>query len=107
MKKYCLIIQIKPEYADKYKNIHLHPWREMLTAIKDAGFVNEVIYFFNNQSIVFLECPDLDSCDADLRAQDICNKWDETVSPWFAAKPILAEKIFDLKQQLAGYLDQQ
>jgi L-rhamnose mutarotase len=104
MKKFCLIIPIKPEYANVYKEIHIDPWPDMLAAIREAGFTNEVIYYFNDQSIVFLECADLDACDARLRATAVCQKWDETVCPWFAGEPVLAEKIFDLNQQLDGRL---
>ena len=104
MKKYLLIIKVKPEFRKEYIDIHLNPWREMLEAIRDAGFTNEVIWYFEDQSIIYLECEDHDSCNAALRASDICKKWDVTVCPWFAADPVVAEKIFDLNQQLEGTL---
>jgi len=104
MKKYCIIIEVKPECEEAYIHIHNHPWREMLEAIREAGFVNEVIYYHKNQSIIFLECEDHDACNAKLRVTEICKKWDATVCPWFAADPVLPPKIFDLNQQLDGEL---
>lgn len=104
MNKYLIIIKVKPENREEYINIHKDPWREMLEAIRDAGFVNEVIWYFEDQSIIYLECEDLNNCDAALRATEICKKWDVTVCPWFAADPVVGEKIFDLNQQLNGSL---
>lgn len=105
MKKFCIVIPIKQENRQEYIAIHKQPWREMLEAIKEAGFTNEVIFYHNDQSIIFLECDDLTACDAVLRATDICKKWDVTVCPWFSGDAVVLEKIFDLNQQLDGYLD--
>ncbi len=104
MNKYLLIIKIKPKAKEEYINIHKNPWNEMLLAIKEAGFVNEVIWYFEDQSIIYLECPDHDECNAKLRATEICKKWDVKMAPYFKAEPVMAEKIFDLNQQLEGNL---
>ena len=104
MKKYLIVIKIKPENRKEYIEIHKNPWREMLEAIRQAGFTNEVIWYFEDQSIIYLECEDQVACNAALRATEICKKWDITVCPWFAADPVLPEKIFDLNQQLEGIL---
>ena len=104
MKKYLMVIKVKPEFQKEYIDIHQNPWREMLEAIRAAGFVNEAIWYFENQSIIYLECPDHDECNAKLRATEVCKRWDVTVGPWFASQPIMPEKIFDLNQQLDGKL---
>ena len=107
MKKYLCIIEVKPECCEEYIDIHHHPWPEMLAAIREAGYTNEAIWFYKGQSIIYLECPDdttHEECDRRLRATDVCRKWDLTVCPWFAAPPVMAEKIFDLNQQLDGEL---
>lgn len=106
MKKYLIVIKVKSQYREQYIKIHQNPWQEMLEAIRDAGFVNEVIWYFEDQSIIYLEAPDQDECNARLRATEICKKWDVTVCPWFASDPVIPEKIFDLNQQLQGYLTQ-
>ena len=104
MKKYLLVIKVKPEYREDYIEIHKNPWREMLEAIRAAGFVNEVIWYFEDQSIIYLECEDHDECNAKLRASEVCKRWDIEMAPRFAAPPVMAEKIFDLNQQLDGEL---
>ena len=104
MKKYLIVIKVKPEMREEYIDIHKNPWREMLEAIRDAGFKNEVIWYFEDQSIIYLECEDHDECNARLRATEICKKWDIEMAPRFAAAPVMPEKIFDLNQQLAGEL---
>ena len=107
MKKYLCVINIKPECREEYIAIHKNPWREMLEAIRAAGYTNEAIFYYNDQSIIYLECPDdttHEACDQRLRATEICKKWDVTVCPWFAAEPVMFEKIFDLNQQLEGTL---
>lgn len=104
-KRYCLIIEVKPEHIEEYIAIHKEPWREMLEAIRDAGIKDEIIYFHKNQSIIFMECDDFEYCNAKLRATDVCKKWDEKLVPWFEEVAIaFPEKIFDLNQQLEGKL---
>jgi L-rhamnose mutarotase len=104
MKKFCVVIEIREECAKEYVAIHNNPWREMLEAIRASGFTNEVIFYYKNQSIIFLECDDFEKCNTRLRSTDICKKWDITVCPWFKGDPAIAEKIFDLNQQLDGTL---
>jgi len=104
MKKYLIVIKVKPEFRDEYIEIHKNPWREMLEAIREAGFKNEVIWYFEDQSIVYLECDDHDECNARLRASEVCKRWDIEMAPRFAAEPVMPEKIFDLNQQLDGTL---
>jgi len=104
MKKYLLIIKVKPECRDEYIAIHKNPWREMLDAIKESGFVNEIIWYFEDQSIIYLECEDHDECNTKLRLTDACKKWDIEMIPRFNTEPVFAEKIFDLNQQLEGEL---
>lgn len=104
MKRYLMIIKIKPEYREEYTAAHKNPWREMLEAIREAGFVNELIWYFEDLSIIYLECDDHDACNARLRSTDICRQWDVRMKPYFLAEPVFPEKIFDLNQQLEGYL---
>jgi L-rhamnose mutarotase len=102
MQKLLLVIKVKPEFRKEYIDIHLNPWREMLEAIKEAGFINELIWYHDDQSIIYFECEDDDYFDADrrLRTTEACKRWDITVKPWFAAEPVMPQKIFDLNEML-------
>lgn len=104
MEKRLMVIKVKPEMKKAYVDIHLSPWREMLEAIKAAGFINELIWYHEDQSIIYFECEDGDyeAANQRLRETDVCKKWDVTVGPWFAADPVLPEKIFDLNETLEG-----
>jgi L-rhamnose mutarotase len=97
-----MILKVKPECREEYIRIHKKPWREMLEAMRAAGFVNERIWYFEDQSIIYLECEDHEECNAKLRATEICQKWDAQMLPRFADKPFMPEKIFDLNEQLRG-----
>jgi L-rhamnose mutarotase len=102
-----MIIKVRPECRDEYISIHKNPWREMLEAISNAGFTNELIWYFEDKSIIYFECEgDYNEANAKLRETDICKKWDTEMLPRFAADPVMPEKIFDLRQQLNGNLPQ-
>ena len=102
MQKCLMVIKIKPECREPYLDIHRNAWKEMLQAIKEAGFINELIWYFEDQSIIYFECEDGDyeAANARLRQTDVCKQWDLTVGPWFAAEPVMPEKIFDVNVQL-------
>jgi L-rhamnose mutarotase len=112
--RYCLIIELKPEYVEEYCDIHRKAWPELLRAIKDAGAEELLIWNYKNFSIVYYECDDLDAVYEKLGGTEIAKKWNTTVGPWFAESPTLdgsdsvgtLEKIFDLNQQLEGGLEQ-
>ena len=114
MKRYCLVIEIKEEFTGKYCDIHKNPWPEILDAIKNAGAEELLIWNYKNLSIVYYECDDLDKLYENLGKLEVTKKWNATVGPWFAESPTLdgsgsvqtCEKIFDLKQQLSGNLEQ-
>ncbi|MDR1530598.1 MAG: L-rhamnose mutarotase [Clostridiales bacterium] len=104
MERYLMVIRIKPECRDAYIAIHKNPWPEMLDALRNAGFTNEIIWYFDDQSIIYMECEEgtHEECDARLRATSVCKRWDLEMVPRFAAEPVMPEKIFDLRRQLIG-----
>lgn len=98
MEKHLIVIDIKSEMKEAYINIHLNPWQDMLKAIKDSGFINELIWFHETQSIIYIECEDgrYDVCNQKLRSTEICKKWDKKIIPWFKSEPVMPQLIFDL-----------
>ena len=103
LKKYMEIIKIKLECAEQYIALHKDPWPEMLQAEIEAGIHKEVIFFYDNMSIIYSECEDYDEADRKLRATEVCKRWDETVKPWMEWS-IRPPKVFDLRQQAEGPL---
>lgn len=114
MKRYCAVIELKEEHLEDYIDIHKNVWPEILTAIRDAGAENLIIYYYKHLSIIFYECEDINEFYKNYGAKDIVKKWNATVGPWFEQSPTLdgsgsvetLEKIFDFKQQLNGKLEQ-
>ena len=113
MKRYCFVIEIKPEHVKDYCDIHRNPWPEILTEIKKAGARELLIWNYKNFSIVYYECEDIDELYARVGKTEAAKKWNMTVGPWFEESPVLdgsdsvgsLEKIFDLNQQLNGRLE--
>ena len=114
LKRYCVVIEVKEEYIQDYIDIHKNAWPEILDAIKECGVENMYIFNYKNLSIVFYECEDIDKFYEELGKKEVTGKWNAVVHKWFEESPTLdgsdsvdtLEKIFDLKQQLAGKLEQ-
>lgn len=105
MKKYLLVIEIKPEKLKSYIQMHQEASGQILQDIRDSGFVNESAWIYENLSIVYFETViDYAACNDLLRTKELCKKWDYTIIPFFNNPPVFARKIFDLNQQIAGEL---
>ncbi len=114
MKRYCVVAEIKEDHVKDYEDIHKNAWPEVLTAIKESGAENLIIYNYKNLSIIFYECDDIDKFYETYGQTEAAKKWNAKVSPWFKESPTFdgsgkvdtLEKIFDLNQQLKGKLEQ-
>ncbi|MHB1346858.1 MAG: L-rhamnose mutarotase [Candidatus Humimicrobiaceae bacterium] len=114
MKRYLFVIELKPEHKKEYIEIHKNPWQELLEEIKNAGAQELLIWNYNNLSIVYYECEDIDKVYEYLGATEVTKRWNIVTGPWLADAPSLdgsdevstCEKIFDLNQQLGGRLEQ-
>jgi len=107
-KRYCMVLEIKEEFLEKYREIHLNAWPELLKAEKECGFTQELIWIYKNLAILYFECDDIDAVFKRAGENEVEKKWDRTVAPWFKQLSPLqevggmpyCEKIFDLNQQL-------
>lgn len=112
MKRYCMVNELKEEYVKDYveihENAHLTGWKTQLDALKAAGAENCIVYIYKNLSILIYECEDIDESFSKLGQIEDNNRWQATVAPWFAGTPKVESlvKIFDLRQQMEGRLDQ-
>ena len=112
MKRYCFVLEIKPEYVDKYIEMHEKAWPEILQAGKDTGAENLIIYMYDNFSIVFFECEDIDAFYEAYGKLDAVKRWNEVTGPFIQKGPIIdgtgkvktLRKVYDLKQQIEGEL---
>ena len=114
LKRYCVVIEVQEEHIKEYIDIHKNAWPELMTAIKESGAENLIIYNYKKLSILFYECEDIDKFYEIFGEKEIAGKWNAAVHKWFKESPVLdgsgsvdtLEKIFDLNQQLAGKLEQ-
>jgi L-rhamnose mutarotase len=115
MKLYCMVNELKPEcvkdYAEYHESIHKTEWKTQLTAIKKAGFEVCNVYVHGNLSIVIFGCDDLMACLSKLAADTDNKRWQQLMAGFFAGNPkfdgekdLTAKKVFDLIQQMQGYL---
>ena len=51
MKKYCVVLEIKPEHLEEYKKVHRYVWKDLLKSIKESGVKEEVMFFYKNLAI--------------------------------------------------------
>ena len=113
MKRYCLVIELKPECVKDYVDIHKNVWPELLNAMKEAEAENLLIYIYKNLSIVFYECEDIDKFYEKYGSFEVTKKWNAIMATLLRAAPVLngtgnvatLEKIMDFKQQLNGKLE--
>ena len=117
MRWYCLVNELKPEHVEEYREAHLSmhetAWKRQLEILREAG-AEECISFLNGtQTILFYRCEDIDESFSRLGKIEGREAWDSYTLPFFASSPRFdgstpvtgLEKIFDLGQQLNGYLD--
>ena len=108
MKKYCMSFKIKQKFVKDYVNIHKNAWPEQVNAIRESGAEKCVMYMYDNISILYCECADVDKWLENLSNNETYKKWLKVVGPWMEKNkttdnPInFLEKIFDLEQQLEG-----
>lgn len=113
-KRYCFVIEINEDQMEDYVALHKNPWRETLEGLKAAGADELVIYRYNNFSILFYECEDINEVYRKWGANETCTRWNARLSKAYKVSPNIdgsddvetLEKIFDLNQQLAGKLAQ-
>ena len=84
MQRIGMTWRVSPEHWDAYKDIHLNPWPELLTAIQAVGIHNYSIFAFGTRVFAYME---IDSDDVyaalnTLAQTTIKRKWDEEVTAW-------------------------
>jgi L-rhamnose mutarotase len=117
-KRYMMINELKPECVDEYvkahETMHEGKWKEQLDVLRKAGAQECISYIFGNYSILLYVCDDIDESFAALGRDPRRAAWEEFTQKLFAGQPKfdgsasvpLIKKIFDMKQQLEGDLNQ-
>ena len=84
MKRIGMTWQVAPEHREGYKQIHLNPWPELITAIQEIGIHNYNVFAFGTRLFATMEFDgdDLDAALALLARTDVKTRWDAEVPVW-------------------------
>lgn len=85
MKRYGMVIRVRPEKLEEYKRLHAAVWPDVLKMISDCNIQNYSIYFKDGLLFSYFEYTGEDF-DADMAA--IAND-KETLRWWDVCKPCL------------------
>ncbi len=115
MKGFLMVNKIKKEciedYSKTHEQVHTSKWKGLLDAIKQAGFDNMQVFVYDDLSVVHCSCENLNEALDELSKKEINTKWQELMGNYFAHSPKFdgdtkpVTKVFDLKEQLQGYLE--
>ena len=78
--KYAWTWEIKEEDLEKYVNLHLNPWQEILEEHSKAGIRNYSIFQNGNQFFYCFECDDVEAAFEYIAESDACNRWNAITS---------------------------
>ena len=112
MKKYCIVIEIKPERLDEYIKLHKElktgDYRQLVEVIRESGVKEEVIFIHNNLVIIYFEADDLGKSYKYQENHEIVEKWNKMMKPLIQSTSELVsgdhdniptlEKVFDLNE---------
>jgi len=85
MKRYAMLIKIKPENIDKYKRLHADVWPGVLEMIAECNIRNYSIYHKDDMVFSYFEYvgDDFDADMAKMAGDPTTQKW------WDLCKPLL------------------
>ena len=55
MRRYGQVIRVKPEFLEKYKELHANPWPEVNQMIRECNIQNYSIYYRNGYLFSYFE----------------------------------------------------
>jgi L-rhamnose mutarotase len=84
MQRIGMTWRVDPEHWEEYRQIHLNPWPELITAIQEIGIHNYNIFAFGTRLFSYMEFDgdDLDAAMARLTRTDVKKRWDAEVTVW-------------------------
>ena len=111
MRLYCMVNKLKPEriadYRRYHETAHQTEWVIELAALRRAGAHVCNVYLFGDCSILLIGCESPDAFFENLARDEDHVKWQELMADFFAESSefVTLEKVFDLNEQAAGYLN--
>ena len=109
MKRYCFLLQVRPERLAEYRQRHAAVWPQMLAALRDTGWHNYSLFLAEDGLLVgYVETDDLDAAQRAMAGTEVNSRWQAEMAPFFtglAGRPpdegfVLLEQVFNLDEQL-------
>jgi L-rhamnose mutarotase len=77
MKRYAIVMNMKPGMKEEYKRRHDALWPEMRDLLAECGFANYSIWNAGEQLFQYFEIEDLARAARILKRSDVKKRWDE------------------------------
>jgi L-rhamnose mutarotase len=109
MKRYCFLLQVRPELLAEYTQRHSAVWPGMLQALADCGWHNYSLFARPDGLLVgYVEAEDLASAQAAMEATEVNARWQQEMGRYFTGlegrRPdeglLLLDQVFNLEDQL-------
>jgi L-rhamnose mutarotase len=110
MRRYCFLLQVRPELLEEYRARHANVWPEMLGALKAAGWHRYSLFLRDDGLLVgYVEATDLAEAQAAVAATDVNARWQAEMGRFFTGldgrRPdeglLVLDEIFNLEDQLS------
>jgi L-rhamnose mutarotase len=86
MERVCFLLQVKKDRLEEYKERHREVWPEMLEALRETGWRNYSLYLRDDGLLVgYLETPDFEAALAGMESQEVNERWQREMAPFFEA----------------------
>lgn len=79
MEVVCEVMRLKPECVEEYLAMHRETWPDLITAIRESGFLEEYIYRMGAVIIVIMKCKSFKDSVERLLATGVYQEWTRRV----------------------------
>jgi L-rhamnose mutarotase len=111
VKRFCFLLQVRPERLAEYRERHAAVWPDMLAALHRTGWNNYSLFLRDDGLLVgYVESDDLAAAQDAMAATEVNARWQADMAPYFTGlagrRPdeglLLLEEVFHLEDQLAA-----
>ena len=87
MQRICFVLQVKPERLKEYRERHRCVWPEMITALRETGWVNYSLFLREDGLLVgYLETESFENARVGMARRDVNERWQREMAGCFVQK---------------------
>ena len=111
MKRYCFLLQVRPELLVEYRERHAAVWPDMLRALAASGWHRYSIFARPDGLLVgYVEAEDLTAAQAAMARTEVNAAWQAEMARYFVGLDgrgpdeglLLLDEIFNLDDQISA-----